>query len=128
MTVRSDRYRNAIVPHIYIEGASEAIAFYKRAFGAEELLRIAELDGKILHAGSSRELAHQRQRVAHPGGCQATGRIQPMRNLGKVFVANGATFERPIMNCASLWKIAPQRLPKPRRRRIVQLACACNIR
>jgi PhnB protein len=50
MTVRPDRYRNAVVPHIYIEGASDAIAFYKRAFGAEELLRIAGPDGKILHA------------------------------------------------------------------------------
>lgn len=50
MTVRPDRYRNAIVPHIYVEGASDAIAFYKRAFGAEELLRIAGPDGKILHA------------------------------------------------------------------------------
>ena len=50
MTKRPDRYRNAIVPHIYVEGASDAIAFYKRAFGAEELFRIARPDGKILHA------------------------------------------------------------------------------
>jgi PhnB protein len=50
MTMRPDRYRNAIVPHIYVDGASDAIAFYKRAFGAEELLRIAGADGKILHA------------------------------------------------------------------------------
>jgi PhnB protein len=48
--MRPDRYRNAIVPHIYIDGAADAIAFYKRAFGAEELLRIARPDGKILHA------------------------------------------------------------------------------
>ena len=50
MTLRPDRYRNAIVPHIYVEGASDAIAFYERAFGAEELFRIAGPDGKILHA------------------------------------------------------------------------------
>jgi PhnB protein len=50
MTLRPDRYRNAIVPHIYVEGASDAIAFYQRAFGAEELFRIAGPDGKILHA------------------------------------------------------------------------------
>jgi PhnB protein len=50
MNLRPERYRNAIVPHIYIEGASDAIAFYKKAFGAEELLRIAGPDGKILHA------------------------------------------------------------------------------
>jgi PhnB protein len=47
---RPDRYRNAIVPHIYVDGAAEAIAFYKRAFGAVELFRIADRDGTILHA------------------------------------------------------------------------------
>jgi PhnB protein len=44
------RYKNAIVPHIYVDGTSEGIAFYKRALGAEELFRIAKPDGKILHA------------------------------------------------------------------------------
>jgi PhnB protein len=47
MTLRPARYRDAIVPHIYIDGASEGLAFYKRAFGAEELLRISHPDGKI---------------------------------------------------------------------------------
>jgi PhnB protein len=50
MTDRPTRYRNAIVAHIYVDGASDGIAFYKRAFGAEELFRIARPDGKILHA------------------------------------------------------------------------------
>ncbi len=45
-----ERYRNAVVPHIYVSGAAEGIAFYKRAFGAVELFRIAHPDGKILHA------------------------------------------------------------------------------
>jgi hypothetical protein len=34
--------------------------------------------------------------------------FQPMLDLGRVFVSKGATFERPIMNYASLWEIAPQ--------------------
>ncbi len=50
MTLRPARYRNAIVLHIYVAGASKAIAFYDRAFGASELFRIADPDGKILHA------------------------------------------------------------------------------
>jgi hypothetical protein len=33
--------------------------------------------------------------------------FQPMLDLGKVFTAKGATFERPIANYASLWEIAP---------------------
>ncbi|HEY1503981.1 MAG TPA: VOC family protein [Stellaceae bacterium] len=47
---RPQRYRDAIVPHIYVEHATEAIAFYARAFGATEILRIAGRDGKIIHA------------------------------------------------------------------------------
>jgi PhnB protein len=47
---RPERYWNAIVPHIYVEGASNAIAFYGRAFGAVELFRLARPDGSILHA------------------------------------------------------------------------------
>jgi PhnB protein len=50
MAERPERYRNAIVPHIYVDGAAEGIAFYKHAFGAEELFRIAHPDGKIVHA------------------------------------------------------------------------------
>jgi len=50
MTIRPDRYRNVIVPHIYVDGASDGIAFYKRAFGAVELFRMARPNGKILHA------------------------------------------------------------------------------
>ena len=30
-------------------------------------------------------------------------RFQPMLELGKAFVAKGATFERPIMNYTTLW-------------------------
>jgi PhnB protein len=47
---RPKRYRNAVVPHIYIDGAAKAIEFYERAFGATELFRIAQANGRILHA------------------------------------------------------------------------------
>lgn len=50
MIERPERYRKAIVPHIYVDGAADGIAFYQRAFGAVELFRIAHPDGKILHA------------------------------------------------------------------------------
>jgi PhnB protein len=50
MNARPSRYRNAVVPHIYIDGASSGIDFYKQAFGAVELFRIAYPNGKILHA------------------------------------------------------------------------------
>jgi PhnB protein len=50
MAERPDRYRNAIVRHIYVDGASGAIAFYNKAFGAVELFRFARPNGTILHA------------------------------------------------------------------------------
>jgi PhnB protein len=48
--MKPSRYGNAVVPHIYVDGASDGIAFYKRAFDAVELFRIAAPDGRILHA------------------------------------------------------------------------------
>lgn len=47
--MRPSRYRNAVVPHIYVDGAA-GIDFYKRAFGAIELFRIARPNGRVLHA------------------------------------------------------------------------------
>ncbi len=40
----------SLTPHIVCDGAADAIEFYKRAFGAEELMRLAAPDGKIMHA------------------------------------------------------------------------------
>lgn len=50
MTMRPLRYSNAVVPHIYVQDAAKAVAFYVRAFGAEELFRIAAPDGRIVHS------------------------------------------------------------------------------
>jgi PhnB protein len=37
-------------PYLIVKGAAGAIEFYKKAFGATELLRMAQPDGKIGHA------------------------------------------------------------------------------
>ena len=37
-------------PSLNIRGAADAITFYRRAFNATELFRVASPDGKILHA------------------------------------------------------------------------------
>src|SRR5438477_11081843 len=44
-----DGYRT-VTPFLNVNGANEAIAFYKKAFGAEEKLRMPTPDGKIMHA------------------------------------------------------------------------------
>ncbi len=41
---------HTITPHLVIRGAAEAIEFYKRALGAQELMRMPSPDGKIMHA------------------------------------------------------------------------------
>jgi PhnB protein len=42
-------YRTA-TPYLIIRGAAEAIEFYKRAFGATEVLRMADPQGRVGHA------------------------------------------------------------------------------
>lgn len=41
---------STITPYLSIKGAADAIEFYKRAFGAKELMRLAQPDGRIGHA------------------------------------------------------------------------------
>ncbi|MFY9224247.1 MAG: VOC family protein [Blastocatellia bacterium] len=41
---------HTLTPHIILKNASEAIEFYKKAFGAEEIFRMPTPDGKIGHA------------------------------------------------------------------------------
>jgi PhnB protein len=42
-----------LTPHLVCTGAAEAIEFYKRAFGAEELMRMPAPDGRLMHAAIS---------------------------------------------------------------------------
>lgn len=39
-----------IIPHLVCAGASDAIAFYRKAFGAVEEMRLPMPDGKLMHA------------------------------------------------------------------------------
>ncbi len=41
---------HGITPYLSINGAANAIEFYKKAFGARELLRMAQPDGRVGHA------------------------------------------------------------------------------
>lgn len=41
---------HTLTPHIVCAGAAEAIDFYKKAFGATELMRMPGPDGKLMHA------------------------------------------------------------------------------
>lgn len=41
---------HTVTPYLVCRGASDAIAFYKKAFGAKEMLRMPMPDGKLAHA------------------------------------------------------------------------------
>ncbi len=43
---------HTVTPHLVVDGAADAIAFYRQAFGAEEILRMPMPDGsgKLMHA------------------------------------------------------------------------------
>jgi uncharacterized glyoxalase superfamily protein PhnB len=46
---KPDNY-NTVSPYLIVEGASETIAFLSTVFGAVEIRRFADDDGKIMHA------------------------------------------------------------------------------
>lgn len=41
---------HSVTPYIFVRGAADAIAFYTRAFGAVEVMRLPGPDGKLMHA------------------------------------------------------------------------------
>lgn len=41
---------HSLTPHIVCAGAADAIEFYKRAFGAVEMMRMPGPDGRLMHA------------------------------------------------------------------------------
>lgn len=41
---------HTVTPYLVCDGAAKAITFYKKAFGATELMRVPTPDGKLMHA------------------------------------------------------------------------------
>jgi PhnB protein len=44
------RELQSVIPHLVCSGAAQAIDFYKKAFGAEEMMRLPGPNGKLMHA------------------------------------------------------------------------------
>lgn len=51
MTVKAipDGY-HSVTPYLVVQGAADAIAFYKETFGATELFRMPDASGRIMHS------------------------------------------------------------------------------
>lgn len=99
---------HTITPHIVCDGAAQAIDFYKKAFGATEVMRLPGPDGKLMHAalqiGDSRLMLVD----SHPDwGCLSPQSLKgsavtihlSVENADAVFaqaIAAGATVKVPV--------------------------------
>ena len=104
-----DGYRTA-TPYLIVKGAAEAIEFYKRAFGATEMLRMADPQGKVGHAeikigDSVIMLADEHPAMGYRGprsiGGSSVSILLYIGDVDTVFeraVKAGAKAQRPVMN------------------------------
>ncbi len=102
-----DGYRT-VTPYLIIKGAAEAIEFYKRAFGASELLRMADPQGRVGHAeikigDSVIMLADEQPAMGYRGprslGGSSVSILLYLEDVDAVFeraVRAGARAQRPV--------------------------------
>ena len=68
---------NSISPYLVIKGAAQAIEFYKKVFGATEVFRMNQPDGKVSHAelqiGDSRFMLSEENPKMGQGNVSAAG-------------------------------------------------------
>ncbi len=95
-------------PYLIVSGAAEAIEFYKKAFGATEVMRFPDPRGKIAHAeiqiGSSRimlsdEHPERGHRSPKSFGGSGTGIMLYLSDVDVVFkraVDAGAKAQQPV--------------------------------
>lgn len=101
---------HSVTPYLIIKNAAAAIEFYKKAFKAKELFRMAKDDGKIMHAeiqiGDSRIMLADESPEMNAYGPETSGRTSVLihlyvENVDQMFddaVTAGATVVRPLKN------------------------------
>jgi PhnB protein len=103
---------HTITPHLTVRGVSEAVEFYRRAFGASELYRNMAPDGKsVMHAelmlGDSRFLLHdefpEHGEVSPldgpPTGVKLHLYVDDVDDIYERTIAAGATVLMPLQDC-----------------------------
>ncbi|HZN67861.1 MAG TPA: VOC family protein [Tepidisphaeraceae bacterium] len=101
---------HTVTPYLIINGAAKALDFYKRAFGAEEVVRMEQPGGKIGHAeirigDSMIMLADEVPQMGHKSPAALGGTpvsillyIEDVDARFKRAVAAGAKVQRPLEN------------------------------
>ncbi|HXW75680.1 MAG TPA: VOC family protein [Steroidobacteraceae bacterium] len=104
-----DGYRTA-TPYLIVKGAADAIEFYQRAFGATEMLRMADPQGRVGHAeikigDSVIMLADEHPAMGYRGprslGGSSVSILLYLEDVDSVFeraVKAGAKPQRPVAN------------------------------
>ena len=99
-----------VYPYLRVRDAAQALEFYKRAFGAEELFRLAEPSGRIGHAeiklgGTTLMLSDEypEMGIRGPRSIGATTvsihiHVSDVDRLFEQAVAAGATVVRPLQD------------------------------
>ncbi|HKT11482.1 MAG TPA: VOC family protein [Terriglobia bacterium] len=101
---------HSVTPYLIVKGAAKAIEFYKQAFGAKEIFRMPQPDGKIGHAeiqiGDSRIMLADEFPERNIRGPESLGGTPVMIHLyvndvdtvAKRAVAAGAKEIRPVQD------------------------------
>ncbi|MCA9072802.1 MAG: VOC family protein, partial [Planctomycetaceae bacterium] len=64
---------HSITPYLIVNDALKALAFYRDAFGATEVLRLADPQGKIMHC----EFQVGNSKIMMAEGCEEMGALDP---------------------------------------------------
>ncbi|MFQ3615094.1 MAG: VOC family protein [Cyanobacteriota bacterium] len=100
----------AVTPYLIVHDAAGAIAFYQQAFGATELMRLADPSGKLAHAeikiGNSPIMLSDEFPEMDYRSAQAIGStpvslmlyVEDVDSLFRQALAAGATEVRPVEN------------------------------
>lgn len=106
---KPDQY-HSVTPYLTVKGGAAAIDFYKKAFGATEMFRMAQPDGRIGHAeikiGDSCIMLSDEfteMNVVSPStlGNTSVGLLIYVDDVDKTFanaISLGATLNRPIVD------------------------------
>jgi len=101
---------HSVTPYLIIKGAAAAIEFYKKAFGATEIMRMAQPDGRVGHAelqiGDSRLMLADEFPERGYLGPQSTGRspvtlhlyVEDVDKVASQAVAAGAKEVQPVQD------------------------------